>query len=81
MCEDQIHRPVVSSTLAIAVVALPLGVSAQKSSAQGFPGAVYTLSNQSSGNSVIVFDRAADGTPTFAGSFPTGGSGAAFGRY
>jgi 6-phosphogluconolactonase len=75
MCEDQIHRLVVSSTLAIAVFALLLGVSAQKSLAQGFSGAVYTLSNQVSGNSVIVFDRAADGTLTLVGKYPTGGTG------
>jgi 6-phosphogluconolactonase len=64
-----------STMFAVAVVVSLLGVSARKSLAQGFFGAVYSLSNQPSGNSVIVFDRAADGTLTLAGSFPTGGTG------
>jgi 6-phosphogluconolactonase len=75
MHKDRIRGLVGRCTCAIAVLALLLGVSAQKSSAQGFSGAVYTLSNQPTGNSVIVFDRAADGTLTLAGSYPTGGTG------
>ena len=39
------------------------------------PGAVYTLSNAATGNVVLVFDRAADGTLAAAGAFPTGGLG------
>ena len=38
-------------------------------------GAVYTMTNASTGNSVLLFNRAADGTLTAAGSFPTGGAG------
>ncbi|MCI0445168.1 lactonase family protein [bacterium] len=38
-------------------------------------GAVYTMSNAVSGNEILVFSRAADGTLTPAGSFPTGGLG------
>jgi 6-phosphogluconolactonase len=38
-------------------------------------GAVYTLSNQADGNSVLVFNRAVDGSLTSAGAFPTGGQG------
>ncbi len=38
-------------------------------------GAVYTLTNQVTGNAVAVFDRAADGTLTAAGSVATGGTG------
>ncbi len=75
MHEDRMRRLVVCSTFAIAVLTLLLGVFAQKSMAQGLPGAVYTLTNQATGNSVIVFDRAADGTLTLAGSYPTGGTG------
>jgi 6-phosphogluconolactonase len=75
MNTDRIRFLVIHSMLAIAVLGLLLGVSAQKSLAQGFSGAVYTLTNQPTGNSVIVFDRAADGTLTLAGSYPTGGTG------
>src|SRR5262245_594849 len=38
-------------------------------------GAVYTMSNASAGNAVIVFARAADGSLTPAGTHPTGGAG------
>jgi 6-phosphogluconolactonase len=38
-------------------------------------GQVYTASNQAAGNSVLVFDRAADGSLTAGGSYPTGGLG------
>lgn len=38
-------------------------------------GAVYVMSNQDTGNSVTVFDRAADGGLTRMGTFPTGGLG------
>ena len=39
------------------------------------PRAVYTLTNQTTGNAVAVFTRSADGTLTPAGSFATGGTG------
>jgi 6-phosphogluconolactonase (cycloisomerase 2 family) len=39
------------------------------------PGHVYTLSNQASGNKVMDYRRAADGTLTFAASYSTGGNG------
>jgi 6-phosphogluconolactonase len=38
-------------------------------------GAVYTLGNQADGNSVLVFNRAVDGSLTSAGAFPTAGRG------
>lgn len=38
-------------------------------------GQVFTMSNATAGNSVLVFDRAADGSLTAAGSYPTGGLG------
>ncbi len=41
----------------------------------GIAGAVYTMSNASSGNAILRFSRAANGTLTAAGSFPTGGVG------
>lgn len=42
----------------------------------GETGAVYVMSNQDTGNSVTVFNRAADGGLTRMGTFPTGGLGA-----
>ena len=38
-------------------------------------GQVYTMNNSPAGNAVLVFDRAADGSLTAAGSYPTGGTG------
>ncbi|MCI0415039.1 lactonase family protein [bacterium] len=38
-------------------------------------GAVYTMNNSAGGNSVLVFDRNADGSIQPAGSFSTGGLG------
>jgi 6-phosphogluconolactonase (cycloisomerase 2 family) len=38
-------------------------------------GAVYTMSNDAAGNSVLVFNRNADGSLTPGGSFPTSGLG------
>jgi 6-phosphogluconolactonase len=75
MYTDRFRALVAKSIFALAVLTLLLGVSAQKSLAQGLSGAVYTLTNQPVGNSVIVLDRAPDGTLTLAGSFPTGGTG------
>jgi len=42
-------------------------------------GAVFTMNNAVAGNAVLVFQRAADGTLTAAGSVPTGGLGAGTG--
>jgi 6-phosphogluconolactonase (cycloisomerase 2 family) len=39
------------------------------------PGAVYAMTNEPTGNRVVMFNRAADGTLTPGGSFPTGGMG------
>jgi 6-phosphogluconolactonase (cycloisomerase 2 family) len=39
------------------------------------PGHVYTLSNQASGNKVMDYRRAANGTLTFVASYSTGGNG------
>lgn len=36
---------------------------------------VYTLSNQVSGNSVVVYNRAGNGRLTYSGSYATGGTG------
>jgi 6-phosphogluconolactonase len=43
--------------------------------AAGGPGAVYLTTNATGGNAIIVFDRAADGQLTPAGTYPTGGTG------
>jgi 6-phosphogluconolactonase (cycloisomerase 2 family) len=39
------------------------------------PGAVYTMTNAPTGNSILVFDRTADGMLIEVGSYSTGGTG------
>ena len=53
--------------------------SAARGAAQGMPGAVYTLTNQTIGNAVAIFDRTATGALTLARTVPTGGMGTAAG--
>src|SRR5262245_58394933 len=62
----------------IAVLALVLSAVAWGAVAAAAPGAigpVYVLTNATSGNAVAVWNRAADGTLTAAGSYATGGQG------
>lgn len=72
--------PVPLRTIAFA---LALGFAsssfAQAASEVDPPGAVYVMSNQPSGNSVLVYTRAANGTLTYAATYQTGGKGAGTG--
>jgi 6-phosphogluconolactonase len=54
---------------------LALASAATASSADNSPGAVYTLTNSPTGNAVVAFDRAADGTLAEQGTYATGGTG------
>lgn len=49
--------------------------SSNSHSNSGSRGAVYTLSNQVSGNKVMVYRRASDGELSLHAAFPTGGKG------
>jgi 6-phosphogluconolactonase len=62
--------------LALAILA-PLSLTSigAAAAAPGVAGAVYVLGNDASGNAVLAFDRAADGTLQAAGEFATGGLG------
>ena len=65
-------RGVTGSTGPAALRADRLGASAVGGSGEQ---AVYTLTNQASGNAVAIFTRAADGRLTAAGTVSTGGTG------
>jgi putative drug exporter of the RND superfamily len=67
------------SAIAAASVATAslLGASAAMASAD--PGAVFTQTNAASGNAVLSFDRAADGSLVQSGFFRTGGLGSGAG--
>ena len=51
------------------------GLSALSALGQGFTGAVYAMTNQTSGNSIVAFNRASSGALSMVGTFPTGGLG------
>lgn len=53
---------------------LPLAATFS-ASGSGVAGNVYTMTNATGGNAVLVYDRVADGTLMPAGSFGTGGMG------
>jgi 6-phosphogluconolactonase len=59
-------------TLSAAAIAAPVFVNANS----GWnDGAVYTLTNSTSGNAVVVFNRRNDGSLSGQRAFPTGGNG------
>ena len=65
-------RMVVAVAASLAVAAW---IATAASAAPGGAGALYTATNAASGNAVLIFDRAAHGTLTAAGSVATGGLG------
>ena len=68
------HRPV----LAVLLVAFVALVGSQTAAAgKGHQGVVFVQTNELAGNRIAVYDRASDGTLTFAAFYPTGGLGGA----
>ena len=78
MSSGRSHLKVFRLLSAAAVVALLMFLP-QNSLADGRTGDVYVLTNQPTGNSVIVFHRDAAGMLTLAGTFASGGNGAGSG--
>jgi len=65
-----------SATAPAPAASFATALDAQRAAdAAGGRRAVYTLTNQVAGNAVAVFNRAADGTLTAAGTVATGGTG------
>ena len=61
---------------ASAGVVLAISMFASQSAfAEDAPGAVYTMTNAAAGNSILIFNRAANGALANAGTVPTGGKG------
>ncbi len=60
---------------ALFIVTLSSGRVIAPANAQGIVGSVYIMSNSASGNQVIVYDRAADGTLTWQANYATNGLG------
>lgn len=67
-----------SSAAALSLAAATAAFLAPAASA-GTPGAVYALTNATTGNEVVVWARGADGSLEPAGEYPTGGTGAGAG--
>jgi 6-phosphogluconolactonase (cycloisomerase 2 family) len=68
------HRSVLLALLGALAAAL---IGAQASYAGDAKGVVFVQTNQPGGNEIVVYDQAADGTLSPAGSFATGGNGSA----
>jgi 6-phosphogluconolactonase (cycloisomerase 2 family) len=71
--------PAAAAAIAIAAFAAPAASAATNSAASqeglGADGAVFALTDNTAGNAVAAYHRAADGTLTAAGSYATGGLG------
>jgi len=65
-----------AALMMVAVIAASDGPQARTT---GTTGAVYTATNSANGNSVLVFDRTADGGLTYVNAFATGGQGSGAG--
>ncbi len=63
------------TVLAILVVAVPTVGAVPRAHAQGSSGRVYIMTNDPSGNQVVVYDRIADGSLTWVSNVATGGLG------
>ena len=59
----------------LAALSAVAAMSARAGDDPSVEGAVFTMNNSSNANAVLMFNRAADGALSFAGQFPTGGSG------
>lgn len=85
MNTDRIRRLLESSTFALALLALQLSVSAQKSSAQeksfsrghsgAVTGAVYAGTDDGLKNGLVAYGRETDGTLTYIGKYLSGSAG------
>ncbi|MGZ4354330.1 MAG: lactonase family protein [Gaiellaceae bacterium] len=65
--------------IALVLAVLAAAVSAATAGAAGTPGAVYTITNAPTGNAVLAYTRAVDGTLSLQGTYPTGGLGSGAG--
>src|SRR5947208_7310330 len=66
---------IIFGLFALFIVAFSSGRVIAPANAQGVVGSVYILSNPPSGNQVIAYTRAADGTLTWKANYATNGLG------
>lgn len=65
--------------LAVFLLTVTTGYVSPAAAGKNSDGYVYTLSNASSGNSILAYTRAADGSLSFKTAYPTGGLGSGAG--
>src|SRR5207245_4790178 len=66
---------IILGLFALFIVAFASGRAIAPASAQGVVGSVYIMSNSASGNQVIAYNRAPDGTLTWKANYATNGLG------
>src|SRR3989442_9868185 len=66
---------IILGLFAFFIVAFSSGRAIAPANAQGVVGSVYIMSNSASGNQVIVYNRAADGSLTWKANYATNGLG------
>jgi 6-phosphogluconolactonase (cycloisomerase 2 family) len=71
------HRSVLVALLAALAAALVGAQAAGADDGHGGKGVVFVQTNQPAGNQIVVYDQAADGTLSPAGTYATGGNGGA----
>src|ERR1035437_2335711 len=69
-----VHRRVIGGVAALAA-ALILAVPGIAAASDGRSGYVYTETNAATGNAILAYSQAHDGSLTWIGTFPTGGLG------
>jgi 6-phosphogluconolactonase (cycloisomerase 2 family) len=70
-----VRQSIVRAVLALGLLLTTFVWAGSAAAAEGAEGAVYALTNATSGNAVLVWNRAADGSLTATGSYATGGLG------
>jgi 6-phosphogluconolactonase (cycloisomerase 2 family) len=70
------NMSILLAIVSLIVLIVPVAAAQPPNEHSGSAGAVYIMTNNSSGNSVLVYSRAADGTLTWTGTFATNGLGA-----
>src|SRR5262245_20359651 len=75
---SQVRRLGAGLAVAVAIAFSALFTTAQPVAADSPRDAVYIATNEASGNAILVFNRAANGTLSPGGSVPTGGRGSGF---
>ena len=63
----------------LTVLTIHAGLASAQAPTTDAAGAVFVLSNQATGNTVLAYDRSANGTLSYTGTYSTGGRGAGTG--